>query len=140
VSLWLPPDGCRRPSDCSLGGGVLFLIGEVYYRTRGVEGMGMGDVKMLAMIGAFLGWPLMLLTLILPSFSGAIRRLAMMVSGRGWREGGAAVRHVSRVGRARLGRSPANRSSTGISASIDEAVRLRAPRTHRRWSRCSWES
>src|SRR5678816_4560855 len=66
-----------------IGGGVLFAIGEVYYRTRGVEGMGMGDVKMLAMIGAFLGWPLMLLTLILASFTGAILGLAMIVSGRG---------------------------------------------------------
>ena len=65
------------------GGGVLFAIGEAYYRLRGVEGMGMGDVKMPAMIGAFLGWPLMLLTLILASFSGGIVGVAMIVSGRG---------------------------------------------------------
>ena len=43
----------------------------------------MGDVKMLAMIGAFLGWPLMVLTLILASFSGAVFGVAMIVSGRG---------------------------------------------------------
>ena len=83
VSLWLPPGWLSSSLGLLLGGGVLFLIGEVYYRTRGIEGMGMGDVKMLAMIGAFLGWPLMLLTLILATFSGAIVGLAMIVSGRG---------------------------------------------------------
>jgi len=54
------------------GGGVLWAIAEIYYRVRGAEGLGMGDVKMLAMIGAFLGWKLMLLTLVLSSFSGTI--------------------------------------------------------------------
>lgn len=45
--------------------------------------MGMGDVKMLAMIGAFLGWPLMILTLIIASFAGSLFGGAMIVSGRG---------------------------------------------------------
>jgi len=83
ASLWLPPGWQSSLIGLLIGGGVLFAVGEVYYRTRGVEGMGMGDVKMLAMIGAFLGWPLMLLTLILASFTGAILGLAMIVSGRG---------------------------------------------------------
>ena len=39
-----------------LGAGVLYLIAEIYYRLRHEEGLGMGDVKMLAMVGAFLGW------------------------------------------------------------------------------------
>jgi leader peptidase (prepilin peptidase) / N-methyltransferase len=83
ASLWLPPGWRSSLIGLAVGGGVLFAIGEVYYRTRGVEGMGMGDVKMLAMIGAFLGWPLMLLTLILASFVGALAGALMMVSGRG---------------------------------------------------------
>ncbi len=83
ASLWLPPGWLSSSLGLLLGGGSLFLIGEVYYRTRGVEGMGMGDVKMLAMIGAFLGWPLMVLTLILASFSGAVFGVAMIASGRG---------------------------------------------------------
>jgi len=83
ASLWLPPGWQSSLIGLVIGGGVLFAIGELYYRTRGVEGMGMGDVKMLAMIGAFLGWPLMLLTLILASFSGAMFGAAMIASGRG---------------------------------------------------------
>jgi len=43
----------------------------------------MGDVKMLAMIGAFLGWPLTLLSLMLASFSGTIIGVAMIATGRG---------------------------------------------------------
>ena len=45
--------------------------------------MGLGDVKMLAMIGAFLGWKLMLLTLVLSSFLGSIIGLAIIALNRG---------------------------------------------------------
>ena len=65
-----------------LGGGVLYAIAAGYYAIRKEEGMGMGDVKMLAMIGAFLGWPAVVLTLILSSFSGAIIGLAMIAFAR----------------------------------------------------------
>ena len=50
---------------------MLWLIGEAYFRYSGHEGMGGGDVKMLAMIGAFLGWKLVLVTLVLSSFAGS---------------------------------------------------------------------
>jgi leader peptidase (prepilin peptidase)/N-methyltransferase len=43
----------------------------------------MGDVKMLAMIGAFLGWPLMILTLVLASFAGSLVGIGLLASGRG---------------------------------------------------------
>src|SRR3989442_2507076 len=43
----------------------------------------MGDVKMLAMIGAFLGWKLMLLTLVLSSFAGSLVGVALIVTRRG---------------------------------------------------------
>lgn len=65
------------------GGGVLFLIAEGYYRVRREEGLGMGDVKMLAMIGAFLGWPLTLLSLMIASLAGTIVGVALIVTGRG---------------------------------------------------------
>jgi leader peptidase (prepilin peptidase) / N-methyltransferase len=66
-----------------IGGGVLFLIAEGYYRVRHEEGLGMGDVKMLAMIGAFVGWQLTLLSLMIASFAGTIIGLALIVTRRG---------------------------------------------------------
>jgi len=83
ASLWLAPGWVSSLLGLLIGGGVLFLIGETYYRLRGVEGMGMGDVKMLAMIGAFLGWPLTILTLIIASFAGSLFGGAMILTGRG---------------------------------------------------------
>jgi leader peptidase (prepilin peptidase)/N-methyltransferase len=66
-----------------VGGGLLYGVAEVYYRVRHEEGLGMGDVKMLAMVGAFLGWKLTLLTLMLASLSGTVIGLSLIVSGRG---------------------------------------------------------
>jgi leader peptidase (prepilin peptidase)/N-methyltransferase len=61
------------------GGGSLWAVAEIYYRVRHEEGLGMGDVKMLAMIGAFLGWRLVLLTLVLGSLSGTIVGLGILL-------------------------------------------------------------
>ena len=66
-----------------IGGGGLFLIAEAYYRLRHEDGLGMGDVKMLAMIGAFLGWQLMLATLLLASLLGSVVGIGMIASGLG---------------------------------------------------------
>jgi leader peptidase (prepilin peptidase) / N-methyltransferase len=65
----------------AIGGGVLFAIAEVYYRVRHEEGLGMGDVKMLAMIGAFLGWKLVLVTLVLSSLVGSIVGVGLIFVG-----------------------------------------------------------
>ena len=83
LSVVLPPGWLSSLIGIVVGAGVLFAIGEVYYRTRGHEGLGMGDVKMLGMIGAFLGWPLMLLTLVLASFMGSIVGVGLLVTRRG---------------------------------------------------------
>ena len=84
LSLLLPMQGWKSSLiGLIAGGGVLFALAEGYYRLRGVEGLGMGDVKMLAMIGAFLGWQLMLVTLILASFAGSIIGIGIIASGRG---------------------------------------------------------
>ncbi len=82
-SLLLPPGWLSSLVGLLAGGGILYAIGETYYRLRAVEGLGMGDVKMLAMIGAFLGWKLMLVTLVLASFSGTIVGIVLILSGRG---------------------------------------------------------
>ena len=83
LSLFLPPGWWESLLGLLIGGGVLFVIGEAYYRLRGIDGLGMGDVKMLAMIGAFLGWRLTLVTLIFASFTGAMAGAGMLVTGRG---------------------------------------------------------
>jgi leader peptidase (prepilin peptidase)/N-methyltransferase len=66
-----------------VGGGVLYLVAEAYYRVRHEEGLGMGDVKMLAMVGAFVGWQLTLLTLMLASLSGTVIGLTLIATKRG---------------------------------------------------------
>ena len=83
LSLFLPPGWRASLIGLIAGGGVLFAIAEGYYRLRGIEGLGMGDVKMLAMIGAFLGWKLMLVTLILASFAGSVIGVGIIALGRG---------------------------------------------------------
>jgi leader peptidase (prepilin peptidase) / N-methyltransferase len=82
-SLFLPPGWRDSLIGIAVGGGTLFLIAEAYYRVRQVEGLGMGDVKLLGMIGAFLGWKLVLLTLIVASFAGSAVGVFLIVSGRG---------------------------------------------------------
>lgn len=66
-----------------VGGGVLYAIAGGYYLLRKEEGMGMGDVKMLAMVGAFLGWRAVLLTLVLSSFAGAVIGVLIIAWHRG---------------------------------------------------------
>jgi leader peptidase (prepilin peptidase)/N-methyltransferase len=82
-STMLPPGLVDALLGTVLGGGMLWLIGEAYYRYSGVEGMGGGDVKMLAMIGAFLGWKLVILTLVFSSFAGALVGLLVIAIRRG---------------------------------------------------------
>lgn len=54
------------------GGGILLGIAVAYYLLTGNEGMGGGDIKLLAMIGAFTGWKGVILTLLAGSFTGAL--------------------------------------------------------------------
>ena len=82
-SVFLPPGWVGSLIGIAIGGGVLYAIGEGYYRLRGIDGLGMGDVKMLAMIGAFLGWKLTLVTLVLASLAGSVVGIGLIVTGRG---------------------------------------------------------
>ncbi len=62
-----------------VGGGSLWLVGELWKRLRGVEAMGLGDVKMMFGVGALLGWRLTLLTIFLGAFTGAIIGASMII-------------------------------------------------------------
>lgn len=66
-----------------VGGGILLAFASGYFWLRGQEGLGMGDFKMLAMIGAFVGWKLTLLTLMLASLAGSAVGVALIAARRG---------------------------------------------------------
>ena len=55
-----------------VGGGSLWLVGAIWKALRGVDAMGLGDVKMMLGVGALLGWRLSLLTIFAGALSGAI--------------------------------------------------------------------
>jgi len=86
IALSFLPGGDWKESlpGALLGGGVLFAMAVIYEKLRKVEGMGGGDIKLLAMIGAFLGWRCAVLTLFFGSLLGAIGGLLAM---RGSNEG-----------------------------------------------------
>jgi leader peptidase (prepilin peptidase)/N-methyltransferase len=65
-----------------VGGGGLWLLRQAWLLLRHEEGMGLGDVKMLAMVGAFLGWQGVLVTVFLGSLAGALFGLTLIAAGR----------------------------------------------------------
>ena len=62
-----------------VGGGFLWVVGWLWERLRGVEAMGLGDVKMMLMVGAYLGWPQTVLTIFLGVLGGSIIGVALMM-------------------------------------------------------------
>jgi leader peptidase (prepilin peptidase) / N-methyltransferase len=72
VSLFLPPGPLMSILGVVAGGGLLWAIAEAWYRLRKVDAMGFGDVKMLAMVGAWLGLKMVLLTFVLSSMLGGL--------------------------------------------------------------------
>ena len=62
-----------------IGGGILFAIAFGYETITKREGMGGGDIKLLAMIGGFLGWKALLFVLLFSSFFGAIVGISVMI-------------------------------------------------------------
>ena len=62
-----------------LGGGSLLLVAWTYHRLTGNEGMGGGDIKLLAMMGAFLGWKAVPFILFTSSLSGSVIGLSLMM-------------------------------------------------------------
>ncbi len=66
----------------AIGSGLLWLVSEAYFRLRGREGMGLGDVKMMLMAGAFLGAKRTLLTILAGSLLGSILGVAVILAKR----------------------------------------------------------
>ena len=68
------------------GGGTLFLVGLIYEKLTGKQGMGGGDVKLLAMIGAWMGWRSLPFVLLVSSLTGAIiGSIFLLAAGKGYR-------------------------------------------------------
>ena len=65
-----------------LGGGSLWLMGWTWEKLRGIEAMGLGDVKMMFMVGAYLGWRLTILTIFVGVLTGSIIGIALMLRQR----------------------------------------------------------
>jgi leader peptidase (prepilin peptidase)/N-methyltransferase len=81
-SWFLPPGPLMSILGIVFGGGLLWAIAEIWLRLRKVDAMGFGDVKMLAMVGAFLGLKLVVLTFVLSSMMGGVVAGAMLVTRR----------------------------------------------------------
>lgn len=62
-----------------VGGGILFAVASGYYFLTGKEGMGGGDIKLLAMIGAFTGWQGVCFTIFVASVTGTIAGVLLMI-------------------------------------------------------------
>lgn len=78
-----PPSPASSLLGAALGGGALYLLGWIWEKVRGVEAMGFGDVKMLGMIGAFLGPWGVLLTVLFASVTGAALGIILIALRRG---------------------------------------------------------
>lgn len=72
--IWSHRYGTLPLSDHLLGTAAgfvsLWLFGTVYFRLRGREGLGMGDAKLFAATGAWIGWQLLPLTLLAAALGG----------------------------------------------------------------------
>jgi leader peptidase (prepilin peptidase)/N-methyltransferase len=117
-------------SDSLLGAavGASFLYGAaaIYLRARGVEGMGFGDVKLMALIGAFLGTRLTVLTIFAASLAGSLFGLSTVLAV--W---------MKRVRRNRA-RVNSSRDSSGISSHVSS--RLSSSLSSNDARRRAWQS
>ena len=112
TALWIanrwfdfpPPQMALSFADAVLGAlagsGLLWIVAEGYFRIRGREGMGLGDVKMMAAVGAFLGLKRTMMTVLFGSLLGSVIGIILIkVSKKGQRLR-IAVWYIPRGGRA----------------------------------------
>tara|TARA_B100001123_G_scaffold448650_1_gene610680 strand:+ start:7361 stop:8140 length:780 start_codon:yes stop_codon:yes gene_type:complete len=80
-SAFLDPGFLDSFIGCVTGAFLLLSVRSGYYAFRREHGLGMGDVKMLAMIGAFLGWQPVLLVLFVAAVGGSVIGVCLMITG-----------------------------------------------------------
>ncbi len=69
-----------------IGGGTLYLVAFFYKLFTGREGMGFGDIKLMAMLGAFLGWKSLIFILLVSSLLGSVVGISLMAfRGANWK-------------------------------------------------------
>lgn len=86
-TLVLPQGFWSSLTGLLLGGGLFYLVAVLSERVLKREGMGGGDIKLIAMIGAFLGWQNVLLTIFIGALLGSVMGvLLILLAGRGRRE------------------------------------------------------
>ena len=78
-ACFYPPGLVNSMLGMSVGAGSLLVISQLYYLVRGEDGVGSGDVKLLAMIGGFLGWPSVMVVLFVASIFGSIVGIGLMM-------------------------------------------------------------
>jgi len=82
AALFMPGVGWKSSLiGIAAGGGVLLVTGYIYQLVRKQEGVGLGDVFLLAMVGAFLGWQGVLFTLFFGALLGSFGGLAIGLFG-----------------------------------------------------------
>jgi len=82
---WTEPTWVDALIGAVAGFVVLYGVGEAYHRSTGIEGMGGGDIKLAAYMGAMLGWKGVLLTIFIGAFAGSLAGIAAMLIGKGHR-------------------------------------------------------
>lgn len=82
-ALFTAPGITDAVIGAALGAAILLLIRWAWLQATGKDAMGLGDVKMLAMIGAFLGWQQVFVVLLLSTLAGAVVGVGLTVAGRG---------------------------------------------------------
>lgn len=103
-------------AGAAFGAALVWGVGAAYRIVRGAEGMGLGDVKMIAMIGAFVGPAGVLLTLFAASLAGTLAAgLPALARAASWRRAFA---------RARTSASDACREAGTRGVLLDEAARV----------------
>ena len=65
------------------GGGIFYAFASLFHTVRKKEGLGLGDVKLLAAVGAWLGWRPLIFVVLIASLSGAIVGMLAIVFGKG---------------------------------------------------------